>query len=154
MKRLSLALALLAAPAFAQQGVPGQHFVENWDLDGDGQVTVAEAKERRADVFMSFDANEDGFLDAEEYVVFDEARANDMANEGGQQGHGQGAMMNAANGMMLQNNDDDGDGKVSAAEFVANAEGWILHMDRNGDGVVTTDDFGRGKGNGKGAGKT
>ncbi|MBS0125510.1 EF-hand domain-containing protein [Thetidibacter halocola] len=142
MIRMTLALILLAAPAFAQQGNPGAHFVENWDLDADGQVTVEEATERRGDVFLTFDANEDGFLDADEYVLFDEARANDMADNGGAQGHGGKGMMNAANGMKLDVNDMDGDGKVSRDEFLTQAATWIAGMDRNGDGVVTTDDFG------------
>lgn len=138
---IALAAALLAAPAFAQQGNPGAHFVENWDLDGDGRVTVEEATERRSDVFASFDANEDGFLDAEEYGPFDEARANDMAENGGH-GNGQGAMK-AADGMKLEVNDTDKDGKVSRDEFLTNAASWIAGMDRDGDGVVTSADFGR-----------
>ncbi len=148
---LALALALAAAPAFAQQGSPGAHFVENWDLDGDGKVTVEEATERRGDVFSSFDANDDGFLDTEEYVLFDEAREADMAqngaDHGGRQGHG--GMMRAADDMLLARNDDDGDGRVSREEFTANAAAWITQMDRNDDGVVTTGDFGRRRGQGQ-----
>lgn len=144
MKYLPLALFLAAMPAFAQQGQPGAHFVENWDLNADGAVTVAEAATRRGDVFLSFDYNEDGFLDAEEYVTFDEARANDMEN---QQGHGFGAAKRAADGMLRERNDTDGDGKVSRDEFLTNATAWIAEMDSDGDGVVTTADFGRGRGN-------
>lgn len=143
MNRLAIALCLVAAPALAQQGQPGQHFVENWDLDQDGAVTAEEAARHRDEVFYMFDANEDGFLDAEEYVAFDEARANDMD---GQRGHGQGAMKRAADGMTLGNNDTDADGKVSRDEFVGNAAAWIAGMDRNGDGVVTTADFGPANG--------
>ncbi|WP_425072076.1 EF-hand domain-containing protein [Sagittula sp. S175] len=143
MKTLSLALvaALLAAPVFAQQGNPGAHFIENWDLNGDGAVSAEEAAERRSDVFASFDSNEDGFLDAGEYVPFDEARANDMAENAG---HGQGGgAMAAANGMKLEVNDTDKDGKVSREEFLTNAASWIAGMDKDGDGVVTKADFGR-----------
>ncbi|MGP6087298.1 EF-hand domain-containing protein [Antarctobacter jejuensis] len=154
-KYLALALALTAAPAFAQRGNPGAHFVENWDLDGDGAVTVAEATERRGDVFSSFDANDDGFLDAQEYVLFDEAREEDMKNNavGHGGGLGRGGMMRAADGMLLVHNDADGDGKVSREEFTTNAAAWIAQMDRTGDGVVTTDDFGRGRGQGMGLGQ-
>lgn len=143
MYKTAIALILLAAPALAEQGQPGAHFVENWDLDGNGAVTVAEATERRGDVFLTFDADEDGFLDAEEYVFFDQARANDMEGQGG---HGKGAAKRAADGMLLERNDTDGDGKVSRDEFLTNAAGWITGMDRNGDGVVTTADFGPKKG--------
>ena len=91
MKPIQLALPLMfaASVALAENGVPGSHFIENWDLDGDGQVTLAEAQERRGDVFYSFDADEDGFIDGEEYKNFDEARKNDMEGQGG---HGNGAM--------------------------------------------------------------
>ncbi|MCR8547880.1 EF-hand domain-containing protein [Salipiger sp. P9] len=126
----------------------GGHFIENWDLDGDGQVTLAEAQERRGDVFYSFDADENGFLDAGEYAVFDQARANDMA---GQPAHAKGAMQAAAQGMRLTANDSDGDGRVSRDEFVAGTGRWIEAMDRDGDGVVTGADFGqRGQMPGKG----
>lgn len=154
MKTLTLttaALALTASLAFAQ-GNPGAHFVENWDLNGDGQVTLEEATERRGNVFASFDANEDGFLDAEEYTYFDQARENDMKEnaqahgmgQGNGQGKGQGmqAMKNAAGGMALEVNDTDGDGKVSHDEFITNTAAWITGMDRNGDAVITTADFG------------
>ena len=142
MKRMALALALLATPALAQQGTPGAHFLQNWDLDGDGKVTVAEAETRRSDVFLSFDADEDGFLDADEYTLFDEARATDMAAQSAQD---RGAMMRAADGMKLTRNDTDGDGKVSREEFVAGAAGWVAQMDSDGDGAVTVADFGPGR---------
>lgn len=147
---LTAILCIVALPALAQQGLPGAHFVENWDLNEDGQVTLAEAQERRGDVFLTFDANEDGFLDAEEYVLFDEARANDMEGQGD---HGSGAMMRAADGMLLERNDTDGDGKVSRDEFLTQAQTWMDSMDRNGDSVITTADFGRGMGAGNGQGQ-
>ena len=142
MKPIQLALPLMfaASVALAENGVPGSHFIENWDLDGDGQVTLAEAQERRGDVFYSFDADEDGYIDGEEYKNFDEARKNDMEGQGG---HGNGAMKNAEGGMHLAYNDADSDGRVSRAEFLGRTEAWIGQMDRNGDGVVTTVDFGR-----------
>ncbi len=142
MKSITLGAAFILATVgscFAAEG-PGAHFIENWDLNGDGAVTAEEARERRSNVFASFDANDDGFLDAEEYVLFDEARAQDQA-ENEPKGLGKGAR-NPANGMRLEVNDTDGDGKVSEAEFLDNAASWIEMIDRNGDGVVTVADFG------------
>lgn len=142
MKSITLGAALILATVgtcFAAEG-PGAHFIENWDLNGDGAVTAEEARERRGNVFASFDANDDGFLDAEEYVLFDEARAQDQA-ENEPKGMGKGAR-NPANGMRLEVNDTDGDGKVSETEFLDNAASWIEMIDRNGDGVVTVADFG------------
>ncbi len=142
MKSITLGAAVIlatVASCFAAEG-PGAHFIENWDLNGDGAVTAEEARERRGNVFASFDANDDGFLDAEEYVLFDEARAQDQA-ENEPKGMGKGAR-NPANGMRLEVNDIDGDGKVSEVEFLDNAASWIKMIDRNGDGVVTVADFG------------
>lgn len=124
------------------QGTPGAHFVQNWDLDGDGQVTLKEATERRGDVFYTFDADENGVLSGEEHDLFDEARANDMAENG--MGHG-GGRNNPANGMLRSVTDANGDGKVTRAEFMDAVPAWFARMDRDGDGVVTTDDFGRGR---------
>ncbi|MGB7318821.1 MAG: EF-hand domain-containing protein [Planktotalea sp.] len=144
MTRITLttaALLLIGSQAFAQNGVPGGHFVENWDLDGDGKVTLEEATERRGDIFLTFDADENGILDAEEHDLFDEARANDMKENG--EGHGKGKG-NPANGMLRKFTDTNNDGQVSRAEFMDAIPAWYARMDKNGDGAVTTEDFGKG----------
>ena len=41
-------------------------------------------------------------------------------------------------------NDVDGDGQVSRDEFLARTPDWFAKMDRDGNGSVTTEDFGRG----------
>lgn len=154
MKRtaLILALGLTASGAFAaSHGQMGGHFIESWDLNEDGQVTLAEATERRSDVFASFDSDDNGVLSSEEYDLFDEARANDMAENGlkgqGQgQGHGngqgQGKRMSPAQGMQRAFNDADKDGTVTQQEFMDGTADWFAMVDRSGDGVVTTEDFG------------
>lgn len=141
LTRISFALALcaFAFPTLAADGQPGAHFVENWDLDGDGVVSHDDIRERRGDVFHTFDADENGVLDAEEYAVFDEARENDMKDNAGP---GKG-LRRAAEGMTLSFNDTDGNGEVSRSEFLDNADEWMSLIDRNGDGGVTTADFGR-----------
>jgi hypothetical protein len=134
-------LAALASPAVAEGPAPGTHFIENWDVDGDGAVDLADIEARRSDVFMAFDSNEDGALDAEEYVYFDEARANDMqaiSDEGPAKG-----MQRAMTGMTLAFNDTDGNGEVSRGEFIDHVGDWLDLLDRDGDGIVTTADFGR-----------
>ena len=125
----ALSLSIIATSAFAAGEGPGSHFVENWDLNEDGKVTLAEATERRDDVFVTFDADDDGRIDAGEYKMFDEARAADME---GQNGHGNGPMKTAEAGMHLAYNDVDDDGVVSREEFLARAPDWFAEMDRNG----------------------
>jgi len=134
--------AFLPFSAVAQGQIPGQHFIENWDQDGDAQVTLAEASEKRGDVFFMFDQDENGALDSAEYDLFDETRVQDMQNNGG--GHQKGQMKSVNRGLMRDFNDTDKDGLVTEAEFQAHVPDWFAMMDRNGDGVITTADFGRG----------
>lgn len=143
MKKTVLVFALLAlgAPVVAQSQQPGAHFIENWDVDGNGAVSLDDIKTRRGDVFYTFDADDNGALDAAEYAFFDDARANDMEANGG---HGNGnGMRRAAEGMTLAFNDTDGNGEVSREEFLAHAVDWMALLDRNGDGHVSTADFGQ-----------
>lgn len=137
LRGLGLALLLSATPLLAQS--PGQMFLENWDADGDGAVTLEEAREKRADIFYAFDADEDGKLDAEEYTVFDEARAYDMEQMGATGGEGHGP----AQGMRREITDLDGDGIVTRAEFLDSLPAWFDRLDRNGDGMIDKDDFQR-----------
>ena len=75
MKTIFLTTALIfPMAAFAGDGQPGSHFIENWDLDANGIVTLAELTEKRGDVFYTFDSDDDGILTAEEYSYFDDAR--------------------------------------------------------------------------------
>ncbi|HGG04239.1 MAG TPA: EF-hand domain-containing protein, partial [Aliiroseovarius sp.] len=70
----AIALLLLAAPASAQN-VPGGHFIENFDLNEDGMVTLEEVREKRGDIFYMVDQDEDNVLNSEEYDLFDATRA-------------------------------------------------------------------------------
>lgn len=141
MTRTLLAAAVaLAATAAAAQMSPGEQFMTNFDLDGDGTATRAELREMRGNIHYMFDRNEDGVLDAEEYVAFDEARAADVANY---EGEARARMQRVADGMALEAADLDGDGTVSEAEFLAGADAWFDDLDRNDDGGVTLEDFGR-----------
>lgn len=143
---LLIAAVIFGTTAFAGQQ-PGGHFVEIWDQDSDGQVTLAEATERRSDIFASFDDNNDGFLSTEDYAAFDEARAADQKNhkQGMRQGKRKGMRKGQSGqaGMEMDFNDVNNDGKVSLDEFTSRTAAWFSMMDKNGDGVVATDDFGR-----------
>lgn len=137
---LTTAFTLIASTSFAGEK-PGQHFIENWDLNGDGQITLEEATERRSDVFASFDADEDGFLSAEEYDTFDEARKNDMKDN---VKHKKGGMKRVMIGLTRDFNDVDKDGRVSLEEFTEQTQAWLAKIDLNGDGAITSEDFKKG----------
>ena len=135
---LITAAFLLSATSVLAQNTPGDQFLQNWDLDGNGTATIEELREMRGNVFASFDANEDGAIDAEEYVVFDEARAADV---GSYQAGQRAQMQKVADGMSLPVSDLDKDGKVTREEFLAGADTWFAELDKNADGGITLDDF-------------
>ncbi len=172
MKRaLTLTSAIVLAlslPALAQNGVPGEHFITNWDLDESGGVTLEEARERRGDIFYTFDADEDGILNDEEYAMFDEAREADMQNNGmgrgvGGQGQGQGRGMGQGMGKQ-QGKGQQGQGRgmgrgwgqgggigqgigqgiapsAAPGEHGAATAMMRQNADTNGDGTVTQEEF-------------
>lgn len=136
-----LPIALAAGMALAQAGQPGAHFIENWDLDGDGSVSFEEATQKRAELFTMFDQDGSGGLDRAEYDLFDQTRQADMkANAGG---HDKGPMRIVNDGLTLPFNDTNGDGTVSRDEFLGRSGDWFEMIDRSGDGVVDSADFTR-----------
>lgn len=141
MTRLAIlaTLALVMPLTVSAQHGPGSHFIENWDLDQNGSVSLDEITQRRGDVFDMFDQDENGSLDAAEYALFDETRAADMQNNA--VGHGKGGHR-MQQGLTLAFNDTNGDGAVSRDEFIANSSAWLAQADRDGDGVISAADFG------------
>ena len=111
MKRTSLlsaALIAFALPLSAQDTaqdtaaapvwIPGENFIASWDYDGDGTVTLDEVRERRGDLFASFDENEDGKLTPEEFAVHDQMREAMQAGRVMPWGDGQPPMMQGRGG--------------------------------------------------------
>ncbi|MFT5786127.1 MAG: hypothetical protein ACI9KK_001481 [Ascidiaceihabitans sp.] len=141
MKKLLIGatiIGLIPTLSFAEDK-PGFHFIESWDLNDNGSVSLEEITERRGDVFFMFDQDENGILNAEEYVLFDETRAADMENNAGSHGKRAGRIQE---GLTLAFNDSDADGEVSKAEFLANSTSWVTQIDRDSDGMITAADFG------------
>lgn len=136
---LSTAALALGLPALAQPGVPGAHFIDNWDMDGDGAVTPAEALAKRGDLFTMFDQDASGALEPTEYDLFDETRTTDMdLNAAGQRF---GAMGAVEEGLQRGFNDGDGDGTVTRAEFEDATTPWFAGVDTDGNGLIETADF-------------
>jgi len=136
----TLAFSVVATLAQAQTNPAAVRFLENWDLDENGIVTVEEATEMRNDVFYTFDSDDHGNIDAEEHLMFDEARENDVQEM--PEGPARDIIKMIADGMSKQMNDQNGDGVVTGEEFEAGSAIWLAKVDKNGDGVVTIDDFG------------
>ncbi|MEE9313294.1 MAG: EF-hand domain-containing protein [Rhizobiaceae bacterium] len=157
MKTLLATLILsasLSTTVFAS-GNPGKHFMDNWDANDDGSVTLAEVSERRSDIFATFDENDDGFIDKAEYKHFNDTRAEHQKdkkaeNKGKKKGKGLGRGNGGGGeygkrgqkGMQFSFNDVNKDGKVSKDEFVSQSTAWFKIMDRNDDKAITTADFG------------
>jgi hypothetical protein len=174
MKTTLAALAMTAAlsgAAWAQQGNPGQHFLEQWDADSDGSVTPAEVAAKRSEVFAMFDQDEDQTLSAAEWALVADHMSMEMGQgmDGQGQGMGQGMGHGSGQGMRMGKgkgmgkgmgmggmagpgqavhegmtpafNDADGDGIVTLAEFDAASVKLFPLMDADGDGAVTAADF-------------
>jgi hypothetical protein len=163
----AMTVGLLATTAYAETF--RDHFMANWDLDGNGAVTLQEVEERRESVFAAFDADDDGFLDASERGTMAEMRDSEhaaMAEDGIErprgmghgkgQGRGQGKQRGMGQGKGMGGNfrvnaeagmhsghmiDTDGDGKFSNSEFVGMSAQWLARLDANSDGEITQKDF-------------
>jgi Ca2+-binding EF-hand superfamily protein len=158
MKRYALVsvLCLTASAALAQMGEPMAKFIEQWNADGDGQVTLAEGHEKRAAVFDMFDQSADGVLDAAEWALVDEHVMLELGpGPGAGMGNGQGMGQGKGQGkngpgaaihdsLTPAYNDANADGRVTREEFVAATDRLFQLLDRTGDGIITKDDFGPG----------
>lgn len=109
--------------------------IEDHDADGDGALS-AEEIEIPAEMFSEADADGDGLVTEDELVAMME----NMKPEGPPQGEGMQqppeASMGAMAASIMEDNDEDGDGALSASEASASEEVFDA-MDTNEDGVVS-----------------
>ena len=114
----------------------------NWwaeaDIDGDGQLSIAEAKSQAGlDArFSTVDANADGFVTSDEYRKFYTSEQ----SQGERHAAGHSAVVTRDVWTKLDANDD---GKLSATEVTSNTtvSGAFKVMDGNGDGFVTQAEY-------------
>ena len=125
-----IVFALLGAAALGVAGVTvaqhGQgraaHGLRLLDTDGDQAVSRAELEAGAAARFAAIDANHDGQATVEEIRAYrEQQRAERQARR-------------------LKRLDQDGDGRISEAEFVARRLAQMERLDRNGDGVLDASD--------------
>ncbi|UPT61557.1 MAG: signal transduction protein [Hyphomonadaceae bacterium JAD_PAG50586_4] len=119
VKYALLAMLFTVTPAYAQSGGMAERLAA-LDLNRDGSITRAEAREARLAAFERADANHDGYLSEAE------------RNAGG------------ANGMMRQGlgaADTNGDGRVSRDEALAAPYRGFDRLDANNDGVISSQEM-------------
>jgi len=116
------ALASLSVAAVAVPGWHGPGLFERADGNGDGVVTRAEAQAYRQADQAGLDANRDGFVSFEEMKAFREAKREQRARD------------------RFTRLDDNGDGRVSLAEFNERFNRLFDYLDRNGDGAISQDE--------------
>lgn len=163
MKRTSATLALILAASAAWAGLAiaedtaaqdgfRTHFMESWDGDADGKVTLEEARARRTDIFAAFDADEDGFLTDPELAQMDEMRANEHegmeGGHGGGMGHGKGDGKGQGMGQGMGQGHGKGQGQGKGhgkmGQFQMTAEAGLHDrkgIDANGDGKIAKEEF-------------
>jgi len=134
MKSPLIASAILFLLA-TQAGAADASFLEDWDLDSDGVITLEELEKFRGKVFQTFDTNQDGVLDSAEYTVFDQARA-DAAEK-----NPSALLQRAVNGLSRTSTDLNLDGQVTREEFAQALLAWFRSHDRDNDGVLSPGDF-------------
>ncbi len=130
----SIGAAGLATASFAGKGhyggpgYGGMHgkghmsFLAVLDTDGDGKLTQAEITEEMQERLVTFDGDGDGQLSLDEFELlwldFHRTRMVDR----------------------FQHLDEDGDGIVTEAEYMAPMANIVERMDRDGDGMLSPSD--------------
>jgi Ca2+-binding EF-hand superfamily protein len=97
-------------------------FATAWDANHDQVYTCAEWKKFVTDIFNQADRNHDGFVDATEFKSIQDATPQ---------------FKDASLGYF----DDNGDGRLSRAEFVDKPNPFFLQFDKNHDCKVTLEEI-------------
>jgi len=124
------------------RGMMGQEMMERYDADKDGKLTQAEIDQNRTAWHGEFDADKNATLSLDEFrALWLKARGEMIVRE-------------------FQFFDADGNGQLTLDEYRQPLSGMVAMRDRNGDGVLSSEDRGRrghgrhyGKGHGHGTGE-
>ncbi len=125
------ALAQGETPPQARADVAAKAFMQKFDSDQSGGISLEEATAQHKEQFKLNDKDGDGFITAEEAgAAFVEQAPPEMMEAMKERG------MPDPGQTFVKNLDKDNDGKVSAEEFEQPTKESFATMDSNGDGVA------------------
>ncbi|WP_116367816.1 calcium-binding protein [Parahaliea mediterranea] len=136
--KTSLPLSLALLLSVAMQADAASHFkarfIEQYDGNGDGVLDSVEFEQSRRDRFDSTDVDNNGTVDADEYLLewenhLDTQLQRDRAGQVSQ------------TGVRFKSVDEDDNGTITEAEFKASGERAFAHVDSNSDGVIDAMDM-------------
>jgi Ca2+-binding EF-hand superfamily protein len=128
---VACSLALCALPDALADHAADKHF-KLMDANGDGRISRAEHTAGAKKMFAQCDANHDGVVTAAEMET-------SLAAQGEKSGkHDKTAAEK------IQVIDQNGDGKLTAAEHAAGTEKMFSKMDKNGDGFLSKEECDEG----------
>ena len=105
-----------------KRGKMMRRMMEQFDANGDGSLTQVEIDQGRTEQLAKYDSDQDGNLSLEEFeALWLEMLRPRMVDR-------------------FQDLDEDGDSKVTSAEFLDPFANVVERHDRNGDGVLSRDD--------------
>ncbi len=127
--------ALAQDPAATPGGSPADAFMQQLDKDGDGKVSLDEAKAPQKEQFTKMDTDGNGTLDATEASAsFKDQVPPEMLEAMKERG------MPDPGETFVKNLDTDANGTVDATEFEQPSAKSFAAMDKDGDGGATKEE--------------
>ena len=160
LDRFAFAAALLASPALSQNAdAPGHgknDFMETYDADKDGKVSLDEVRARTEIAFKAFDTDGNGQVSQDEMKAkrqaFREARKEWRESGKTEEARAEfrekmkdirPAMLPGMRPKAFKRVDADNNGSLSLAEVTEQAGKMFKRRDTNGDGFIDAADFTR-----------
>lgn len=123
-----------------------QHMIAEMDTDGDGSVTKAEAQAFRDARFAEADADADGAITPKEMAAAFQLMRFKHLDKNGDGAITEEEFMTSNMGSGRGNKrfwrmDQDGSGRIEAAEMATITDHMFSRMDRNDDGIISAEEL-------------